>query len=79
MTTFLCPKRGKVELNHSTINDDDLYIYDIFGDCIVRNLGSGYYKYDHVSVMPGQTPMKGLSLKSFLWRYNKIPDIKVTE
>lgn len=72
MTTFYCPQRGRIDVEYHSINDDDMYIYDIFSDTIMKNLGKNYQRFDEVTVRPGQTAMKGLSLKAFLWTYKRV-------
>lgn len=79
MTYFYCPQRGRMNIEYHSINDDDMYIYDIFSDTIMENLGKNLHRFDEIKVKPGQTPMKGLSLKAFLWTYKRIKDAETVE
>ena len=74
MTTFFCPQRGSMKVDYHSINDDDLYIYDIDSDTIVKNLGCGYHRFDDVPVKPGQAAFKGLGLKAFLWTFKRFQE-----
>jgi len=60
--------------DYNSINDDDMYIYDIFREQIVKNLGGGYHRFDTVPVSHGETAMLGLSLKNFLWMWKRFQE-----